>query len=86
MSRTDDLREVHVHEADGSDACMITKDEAAGLAGVTTRTIELWVSQGKITKFTVGPAGYWVRFCRAEILAAQEPVPVGTASASAGPG
>ncbi len=66
----------HRHEAEGTDACMITKDEAAGLAEVTTRTIELWVSQGKITKFTVGPAGYWVRFCREEIGAAMDPVAV----------
>lgn len=66
----------HVHEAEGADSCMITKDEAAGLADVTTRTIELWANQGLITKFTVGPTGYWVRFCREEIKAAKDPVAV----------
>lgn len=82
----------HVHESEGADACMITKDEAAGLAGVTTRTIELWAADGLITKFTVGPAGYWVRFCREQIKAAKDPVAVlidsalarlGTSAASA---
>lgn len=78
----------HQHQAEGADACMITKDEAAGLAGVNTRTIELWVSKGAITKFTVGPTGYWVRFCREEILATKAPVEVsvGTVSASASTG
>jgi excisionase family DNA binding protein len=75
--------------------CLITKDEAAELAEVTPRTVELWVSQGKITKYKIGPAGYWVRFCRHEIRAAMDPVAVliddalarvSTVSASAGPG
>jgi len=78
----------HVHRNDGADACMVTKDQAAELAGRSVRTIELWAEQGLITKFTVGPAGYWVRFCRDEIRAAMDPVAVltsSTAGASAGP-
>jgi hypothetical protein len=68
----DTTHEQHTHEADGADACMITKDEAAGLAGVTPRTIELWVSAGHLPKYTKGPAGYWVRFCREEVQRATD--------------
>lgn len=60
-----------------SEECMITKDEAAGLAGRTVRTIELWTEAGLIEKFTVGPSGYWVRFCREEVREAMQPRPAG---------
>jgi len=66
----------HTHQNDGPNACMITKEQAADLADVTTRTVELWANQGVITKFTVGPTGYWVRFCREEIRGKMDPVAV----------
>jgi hypothetical protein len=57
----------HQHH-EGADGCLITKAEAAGLAGVTERTVENWVADGLVTKHTKGPAGYWVRFCRLEVV------------------
>jgi hypothetical protein len=57
----------HIHRADGAESCLITKDEAAGLAGVTTRTIDNWAGAGRLTKHTQNASGYWVRFCRHEV-------------------
>jgi hypothetical protein len=66
----------HKH-TEGASGCLITKDEAAGLANVGPRTIERWASAELIQKFTKGPAGYWVRFCREEVQAAVQPRPAG---------
>lgn len=48
-------------------ACLITKPEAARLAGVTVRTIDLWADRGLIIKLHLGPTGYPVRFCAVDI-------------------
>lgn len=74
----------HTHSVGAPGWCLVTKEEAAELAERSTRTIELWAEQGLITKFTVGPTGYWVRFCREEIRTAKDAVRVAsTPSASA---
>lgn len=70
------MSEQHEH-TEGTDGCLITKAEAAGVAGRTERTIELWSDAGYLTKFTKGPSGYWVRFCREEVTAAMQPRPSG---------
>lgn len=66
----------HQH-TEGASGCLITKTETAGLAGVTERQVENWVQDGKLSKYTVGPAGYWVRFCRLEVEERAAPRPVG---------
>ena len=67
----------HIHSVGAPGWCLVTKDEAAALVDRTPRTIELWVEQGLIQKFTVGPSGYWVRFCREEVTRAMQPRPAG---------
>lgn len=57
----------------GDTGCFVTKAEAAELAKVSARTIDNWASSKAITKYTVGAPGYWVRFCRHEILEASSP-------------
>ena len=54
---------MHEHSAE----CMISRSEAARLAGTITRTIDAWAKRGLITKLYLGPTGYYVRFCREEL-------------------
>lgn len=66
------MTETHQHH-EGANGCLITKAETAGIIGVGERQVENLAQDGKLTKLTVGPAGYWVRFCRLEVEARVAP-------------
>jgi excisionase family DNA binding protein len=63
-------------EAAEQDQDLITRAEAAELAGVNTRTIDRWANEERITRYKVGGL-QWVRFDRHEVAGMREPAAEG---------
>lgn len=59
-------------EAAEQDRDLITRAEAAKLAGVDVRTVDRWANRGLITRYKVGGL-QWVRFDAYEVGLMREP-------------